>query len=135
VVIDSRWEPVTWPDGTTDFVPRNNLPFDEVARRIDRLLDRLAEPARHVGFVHVDWSPQLPEQWTWMCMVCRRERPDRFIAVAHRPAPWFEDRFPACRVNVRYCNDRAMCAGIATAPGPWQPPPEFLADDPEPDPT
>ncbi len=60
---------------------------------------------------------------TWPCMVCRDERPDALIAVAHRPAPWFEDQFPETRMNVRYCTDRADCVTIANAAGTWQPPP------------
>ncbi len=61
---------------------------------------------------------------TWPCMVCGDERLDDFIAVAHRPAPWFEDQFPETRMDVRYCTDRDDCATIANAAGPWQGPPD-----------
>jgi hypothetical protein len=56
---------------------------------------------------------------TWTCMVCSDERPDALISVAHRPIPNLESMFPDARVNVRYCNDRPECAGVAHAPGPW----------------
>jgi hypothetical protein len=59
---------------------------------------------------------------TWTCMVCRDERPDAAISVAHRPLRGLEHMFPGARVNVRYCNDRPQCAATAHEPGPWRKP-------------
>lgn len=60
-----------------------------------------------------------PATMTWTCMVCREERPDAQISVAHRQVRGMESRFPDTRWNVRYCNDRPHCAAVAQAPGVW----------------
>lgn len=53
-------------------------------------------------------------------MVCGDERPDAAIAVAHRPAPdYITELIPGQTFNVRYCSDRAECAAVAHAEGPW----------------
>jgi hypothetical protein len=62
----------------------------------------------------VDWRTL-----TWTCMVCKDERPDRFISVAHRHLRGMEGRFPETRVNVRFCNDRVECIEKATRTGVW----------------
>lgn len=54
---------------------------------------------------------------TWTCMICRKERPDAQISVAHRPFRGFPDT----QVNVRYCNDDQDCIDQATAEGVWPP--------------
>ncbi len=66
---------------------------------------------------------------TWTCHVCRDERLDACISVAHRRQlpdgvdrtdnPLFPDGYP---VHVRYCNDRPACVAEATADEPWRKP-------------
>lgn len=56
---------------------------------------------------------------TWTCMVCKDERPDAAISVAHRPLAGLENAFPGTRLNLRYCNDRPACIAEALEPGPW----------------
>lgn len=50
---------------------------------------------------------------TWVCHVCKDERPDRFISVfTSNVTPAGPDGTPVSwevRQNVRYCNDRAAC--------------------------
>lgn len=62
------------------------------------------------------------ESMTWVCMVCRDERPDPVTAVAHRPIAGLGHLFPGARFNVLYCTDRAGCVAEATASGPWHGP-------------
>lgn len=56
---------------------------------------------------------------TWICDVCKRERPDAQIQVVHRPVKGMEDRFPDARFNLKYCNDNTDCIATAHGPGPW----------------
>lgn len=46
---------------------------------------------------------------TWTCHVCRDERPDEFISVYTEQSA----KNTSISVNVRYCNDKAECAGAA----------------------
>lgn len=61
------------------------------------------------------------DSMTWTCMICRKERPDAKVSVAHRPLEGREGQFPDTRVNVRYCNDDQDCIDQATAEGVWPP--------------
>lgn len=46
-------------------------------------------------------------------MVCKQERPDDRISVAHHKVPGMENLFPEARTNIRYCNDDPTCATLA----------------------
>lgn len=56
---------------------------------------------------------------SWKCDICKEERPDAAISVAHRPLRGMEDMFPATRFNLKFCNDKAACIEQANKPGPW----------------
>jgi len=42
---------------------------------------------------------------TWICQICREERPDKRISVLSYP---MKD-FPNATINTKYCNDNPKC--------------------------
>lgn len=54
----------------------------------------------------------MPDDLTWSCHICKRERPDAKISV-FRKGGTLAGGFPY-QQNVRYCNDSPEC--IAAAP-------------------
>lgn len=60
-----------------------------------------------------------PSTFTWICDVCKSERPDDKIDVAYRPLRGMESMFPNARFNLKYCNDNYECIAEAHGPGPW----------------
>ena len=62
----------------------------------------------------MDWS-----KLTWICDICKQERPDAVIQVVHRPLRGMEDRFPDARFNLKFCTDNAECIAEAHSLGPW----------------
>ncbi len=76
-------------------------------------------------------TPQQPSltELTWSCMVCGEQRPDAQISVrkilyrrvGYAGNPAVDSRMVQLQVNVRYCNDRASCAGVTRTAEHWPP--------------
>lgn len=57
----------------------------------------------------ITWSP--PDGW--ICMACKRQRPDQAIGVTHVPVQGWEAQFPQMRLNYRHCTDSPECVAKA----------------------
>lgn len=48
---------------------------------------------------------------TWMCHICKEERPDHLISVLRKPLRTVDGVLSrTISENVRYCNDKPSCA-------------------------
>ena len=46
-----------------------------------------------------------PLELTWICRICKKERPDDKINVLSYP----EKNWPTTTINTKYCNDSPLC--------------------------